>query len=210
MKKETNSTFFFLAGCLMAGQMGMSIFPFMGWSLMTAGTMMQLTQTAISYNTYMALMVILIVVMMVTYPLLMKLCGCKFDKMADVDIVAAFPNVKGDDKITQRQSLAIWSVVVFIVVMVILSMFSSNIAILNTINLQIGVLGLMMILWIFCHSIPYKRWEAFTGYARSGRFLYLGHVDADCGSVIDFSVFNQRGNRHQFLVGWLANANLCR
>ncbi len=148
-EKGDKFNFFFLAGCLMAGQMGMSIFPFMGWSLMTAGTMMQLTQTAISYNTYMALMVILIAVMMGTYPLLMKLCGCKFDKMADVDIAAAFPNVKGDDKITQRQSLAIWSVVVFIVVMVILSMFSSNIAILNTINLQIGVLGLMMILWIF-------------------------------------------------------------
>lgn len=148
-EKGDRFNFFFLAGCLMAGQIGMSIFPFMGWSLMTAGTMMQLTQTAISYNAYMALMVIIIAVMMITYPLLMKVCGCKFDKMAHVDIDAAFPNVKGNDKITQRQSLAIWSVVVFIAVMIILSMFSGNIPILNTINLQIGVLGLMLILWLF-------------------------------------------------------------
>lgn len=147
--KGDKFNFFFLAGALMAGQMGMSIFPFMGWSLMTAGTMMQLTQTAISYNTYMLLMVILIVVMMATYPLLMKICGCKFDKMANVDIAAAFPNVKSEDKITQRQSLAIWSVVAFIGVMVILSMFGGKVAFLGRINAQIGVIGLMTILWIF-------------------------------------------------------------
>ena len=148
-EKGDRFNFFFLAGCLMAGQMGMSIFPFMGWSLMTAGTMMQLTQSTVSYNAYMALMLILIVVMMITYPILMKLCGCKFEKMANVDIAAAFPNVKSDEKITQQQSLAIWSVVAFVVIMVIVSLLGSKVAFLGVINAQIGVLGLMIILWIF-------------------------------------------------------------
>ena len=148
-EKGDRFNFFFLAGCMMAGQMGMSIFPFMGWSLMTAGTMMQLTQSAVSYNAYMALMLILIVVMMITYPILMKLCGCKFEKMANVDIAAAFPNVKSDEKITQQQSLAIWSVVAFVVIMVIVSLLGSKVAFLGVINAQIGVLGLMIILWIF-------------------------------------------------------------
>lgn len=148
-EKGDKFNFFFLGGSLMAGQMGMSIFPFMGWSLMTAGTMMQLSQTQIPYGAYMLIMVLLIVVMMITYPLLMKLCGCSFEKLADVDVEAAFPNVKGDAKLTQRQSLAIWSVVAFIIVMVILSVLASSVPILNIVNTQIGVLGLMMILWLF-------------------------------------------------------------
>lgn len=148
-EKGDKFNFFFLGGSLMAGQMGMSIFPFMGWSLMTAGTMMQLSQTQIPYGAYMLIMVLLIVVMMITYPLLMKVCGCSFEKLADVNVEEAFPNVKGDAKLTQRQSWAIWSVVVFIVIMVVLSILASSVPILNTINTQIGVLGLMMILWLF-------------------------------------------------------------
>lgn len=148
-EKGDKFNFFFLGGSLMAGQMGMSIFPFMGWSLMTAGTMMQLSQTQIPYGAYMLIMVLLIVVMMITYPLLMKVCGCSFEKLADVNVEEAFPNVRGDAKLTQRQSWAIWSVVAFIVIMVVLSILASSVPILNTINTQIGVLGLMMILWLF-------------------------------------------------------------
>lgn len=148
-EKGDKFNFFFLGGSLMAGQMGMSIFPFMGWSLMTAGTMMQISQTQIPYGSYMLLMVLLIILMMITYPILMKLCGCNFDKLADVNVEEAFPNVKSDAKLTQRQSLAIWSVVAFIIVMVFLSVFSGSVGVLNTINTKIGVLGLMVILWIF-------------------------------------------------------------
>ena len=148
-EKGDKFNFFFLGGALMAGQMGMSIFPFMSWSLMTAGTMMQLSRTQIPYGPYMLIMVLLILVMMITYPLLMKVCGCSFEKLADVDVNEAFPNVKGDAKLTQRQSWAIWSVIAFIVIMIVLSILASSVPILNTINTQIGVLGLMVILWLF-------------------------------------------------------------
>ena len=155
-EKGDRFSFFFLGGALMAGQMGMSIFPFMGWSLMTSGTMMQLSQTAIPYGAYMLLMILLIIVMMITYPILMKICGCKFEKIAGINVEEAFPNVKSGDKITQRQSMAIWSVIAFILIMIILSAFSGSVPFLNTVNTQIGVLGLMVILWIFVIAFKTK------------------------------------------------------
>lgn len=151
--KGDKFNFFFLAGCLMAGQMGMSIFPFMGWSLMTAGTMMSLTQVAIPYNGYMALMILVILLVMVTYPFFMKLCGCNFSKLATVDIETAFPNAKSDEKMTLRQSMALWSVVAFVAVLVIVSMVGSKIGFLSWINNYIGVLGLMVVLWIFVLTV---------------------------------------------------------
>ncbi len=147
-EKGDKFNYFFLAGCLMAGQMGMSIFPFMGWSLMTAGTMMQLTQVPISYNAYMGLMLLLIAVAMLTYPLLMKLCGCKFDKLATVDVAATFP-VSQESKMNLRQKIAVWSVVIFVVLVVLVSMFGNLFQALGWLNVQMGVLGLMVILWLF-------------------------------------------------------------
>lgn len=99
-EKGDKFNLFFLAGCLIFGQIGMTLFPFLGWSLMTVGTMMQLTQTMISYPQYIAIMAIFGILSFITYPFLMKICGCKFDKLATVDIQTAFPNVKADAKLT--------------------------------------------------------------------------------------------------------------
>ena len=148
-EKGDRFNFFFLAGCLIFGQIGMTLFPFLGWSLMTVGTMMQLTQTMISYPQYMAIMAIFGILSFITYPFLMKICGCKFDKLATVDIQTAFPNVKADAKLTVSQNLSIWSVVLFVVFVIAASMFGKNIAFLSYINTKIGVLGLMVILWVF-------------------------------------------------------------
>ena len=155
-EKGDKFNFFFLGGCLMAGQMGMSIFPFKGWSLMTAGTMMQLSKTAIPYGAYMLLMTILILLMMITDPLLMKLCGCKFEKLANINVSEAFPNVKSSDKATQHQNLAIWSVVVFVIITILISTLGGNISFLGIINSQIGVLGLMTLLWLFVIAFRMK------------------------------------------------------
>ena len=155
-EKGDRFNFFFLAGCLMAGQIGMSIFPFKGWSLMTAGTMMQLSKSQIPYGPYMLLVVLIIVLMMITYPLLMKLCGCKFDKLASIDVAEAFPNVKSEDKATTHQSLAIWSIVVFVAATILVSTLGGSIPFLGVINAQIGVLGLMVLLWIFVIAFRMK------------------------------------------------------
>ena len=142
--------YFFYAGCLLAGQTGMCLFPFRGWSLMTSGTMMQLAHVSVPYNTYMGLMLILTVVEMMTLPLLMKLCRCDFSKLAEVDITTVFPIA--DKKITLQQKLALLSTVAFVAIVVITSMFANQAAVLGWLNNKIGVLGFMAILWIFVIS----------------------------------------------------------
>lgn len=146
-EKGDKLVYFFYAGCLMAGQTGMCLFPFRGWSLMTAGTMMQLTQIPIPYNTYMGLMLILSLVEMITLPLLMKLCRCDFSKLASVDIAAVFPAT--DKKITRQQKLALLATVVFVAAVVITNMFASRLSVLNWLNTKLGVIGFMALLWIF-------------------------------------------------------------
>lgn len=152
-EKGDKLVYFFYAGCLMAGQTGMCLFPFRGWSLMTGGTMMQLTQTPIPYNTYMGLMLILSVVEMVTLPILMKLCRCDFSKLADVDIANVFPST--DQKITLQQKLALLATITFVALVIITSMFAEQLSVLNWLNTNLGVIGFMAILWIFviaCHA----------------------------------------------------------
>lgn len=123
---------------------------------MTAGTMMQLSKTAIPYGVYILLMVLLILLLMITYPILMKLCGCKFDKLANIDVEDAFPNVQSGDKATQHQSLAIWSTVIFIAVTIIMSTMAGKVALLGIMNTQIGIVGLMVLLWIFVIAFRMK------------------------------------------------------
>lgn len=147
-EKGNKFNFFFMAGCLMMGQVGMCIFPFMGWSLMTTGTMMQITQTMVPYNPYMLAMVLILAIMMVTYPLLMKICGCDFSKLAKVDIEAVFGG-NANSKITTSQLLSIVSVIVFVVLVILSSMLSGKIGLFTWINTNIGVLGLTVVLWLF-------------------------------------------------------------
>ncbi len=149
-EKGDKFSFFFLGGCLIFGQIGMCLFPFMSWSLMTTGTMMALTQVPISYPEYMAVMLVFGILAFVTYPFLMKLCGCDFKKIANVDIATAFPNVKADAKLTTAQILSLVSVILFVVTVTAASMFGSKVALFGWINNNIGVLGIMAILWVFC------------------------------------------------------------
>lgn len=141
----------FLCGCLMAGQMGMCIFPFMSWSLMTCGTMTALTQVPIVTGTYMGLVILLIVLMMVTYPFFMKLCGCNFTKLAEVDVEATFGAAMKSEggKLTKAQSLSLISVCLFVVLVVAASFLSGSIPAFAWLNSTIGVLGLMILLWLF-------------------------------------------------------------
>lgn len=113
---------------------------------------MQLTQVPISYNTYMALMIIITALVMVTLPILMRICGCDFSKLANVDVDAVFPAKEG--QMNARQKLATISVVLFVAVVVFASLLASRIPAVNWLNVQIGVVGFMTILWIFV--IVYK------------------------------------------------------
>ena len=140
----------FLCGCLMMTQVSMSLFAIRGWGLMTAGTADSLTGVMVSNNAYMLLTVLFTILLMVTYPIFMKLCGCDFSKLATVDINEAFGGaIKTDGKLTKAQAVAMGSVGVFIVVITAASLLANVIPIMGWINTNIGCLGLMILLWLF-------------------------------------------------------------
>lgn len=143
----------FLCGCLMMMQTSMSLFSYRSWGLMTAGTAQALTQVAFNQNAFTFLTLALAAVMMLTYPIFMKLCGCDFSKLANVDVAEAFGK-KGDEKITKAQSLALGSVVVFMVVVILAGLVPA----LAWFNTNVGILGMMMLLWLFvvCYKVDGK------------------------------------------------------
>jgi len=146
---------FFLCGCLMLMQVSMSLFSFRGWGLMTAGTAMSLTGVMINSNSFMFLTLALTALMMITYPLFMKLCGCDFSKLANVDIEEAFGSaMKGDGKLTKAQKAALGSVAVFIVLVIAAALLANVVPFMGWLNTSVGCLGMMIILWLFV--IAYK------------------------------------------------------
>lgn len=99
----------------------------------------------------MALMLIVIALEMLTLPLLMKLCRCDFSKLASVDVESVFP--AQESKLNTRQKLATASVVFFIVIVVLASMLSGSVPALNWLNTKLGVIGFMVVLWIFINRL---------------------------------------------------------
>lgn len=146
-EKGDRFCFFVLAGCIIAGQIGQSFLPFMGWGIMITGTAMQATQTAISYNAWMLLDILVAAVFLVTYPLLMKLFKCDFSKLATVDIAKAFPVKNSGLDLVQK--LSIYSIVLFILLVAGLNFLSSKITVFAWLNTNWGVLGFMAVLWLF-------------------------------------------------------------
>ena len=139
----------FMCGCLMMTQVSMSLFAIRGWGLMTAGTATSLTGVVVSNNAYMLLTVLFSLMLAATYPLFMKLVGCDFSKLANVDIMEAFGDtLKVDGKLDKRQSLALGSISVFVVAITVVSLFTS-VPIFAWLNTKIGCLGMMILLWVF-------------------------------------------------------------
>ena len=137
----------FLTGFMISIQLGMCFRPFVGWGIMTCGTMMQLTQTQISYGGWMGLMTILEAVFVITYPFFMKLCRCDFSKMAEVDIAAAFGVDKGA-KLNLSQKIVLTAMGIFLAAVIVFSIAGNKLGVLYTYYTQISVLGLMVLFWI--------------------------------------------------------------
>lgn len=146
-KQGERFNYFVIAGCLMAGQMGLCTFPFMNWGLLITGTATSITKVQISYNSYMLLMLLLSIVFFISYPLLMKICRCDFKKLANANVSELFPAKENKLKVSMKLSL--YSTVIFIIVVILASLLSNKIPFLSWINSTMGVVGLMTILWIF-------------------------------------------------------------
>ena len=103
----------------------------------------------------MVLEIIIAIIYLITWPIFMKICGCDFSKLANVDIDSVFPRKGGLDS---AQKLSIISVLVFILVTVLTTAFNGKIAIFTYINNNIGILGLMVFLWVYvvAHKINDK------------------------------------------------------
>jgi len=137
----------FLTGFMAGIQLGMCFRPFVGWGLMTVGTMMQLTQTTVSYGAYMVIMVILDVVFIVSYPFFMKLCGCDFNKLANVNIAEAF-GVDKNQKMNLTQKIVLIAMGIFLAIVIIGSIAGDKLGIIYTYYSQISVAGMMVLFWI--------------------------------------------------------------
>lgn len=137
----------FLAGFMASIQIGMCFRPFVGWGLMTVGTMMQLTQTMVSYGGWMLIMTALEIAFVISYPFFMKLMGCDFNRLADVDIAAAF-GVDTTQKMNLTQKIVLTAMGIFLVVVIVFSVAGKNLGVLNTYYLQISVIGMMIFFWI--------------------------------------------------------------
>lgn len=137
----------FLTGFMAAIQLGMCFRPFVGWGLMTAGTMMQLTQTVISYGAYMIIMLLLYIVFVVSYPFFMKLCGCDFNRLANVNISEAF-GVNKNQKLDLAQKIVLIAMGIFLTVVIVGSIAGEKLGVLYTYYSQIGVAGMMVLFWI--------------------------------------------------------------
>lgn len=137
----------FLLGFMACIQLGMCFRPFVGWGLMTVGTMMQLTQTSISYGAYMIIMLVLDLAFLFTYPLLMKVMGCDFDKMATVDITAAF-GVDPNAKMNLTQKIVLTAMAIFLIIVIGGSVLGTKLGSLYTYYTSISVAGMMILFWI--------------------------------------------------------------
>lgn len=146
---------FFLAGVISGSMLGMGCLPFLSWGLMTAGTMSALTQSMIPTGEYMLLYLLISVLLLITYPILMKVCGCDFSKLANVDIEAAFAGAtqSKDGKMNRAQILSLVSVLVFIVIVVAVSFLANKVAILGWLNSTVGILGMIIVLWLFIIAV---------------------------------------------------------
>ncbi len=182
-EKGDKFVYFVLAGFLMAVQLGMSAFPFRGWGLMTCGSIMSMTKAPINYGTYMILMILIYALFVLSYPILMKLCGCDFTKISDLNVSEAFGVKEGGMNKKQKTFL------------IIIVGFCSNCDFYESAEYLCTSLKLAEYadyhfrLDDFAAGVCIggeSGWKAVVGYSGGQQRFYLGHVIFDCHSLIDF------------------------
>lgn len=135
----------FLIGYFIAASMPIGIFPFYSWGLMICGSLQSITQVAIPLAPYMALSILIYIIFIVTYPFLMKVAGCDFSKLQNVDVLEAF-NVDADTKLNAAQKISLGSLLIFLAVVLVCSFV--QMPLIQAFYAKIGVLGLMLVFWI--------------------------------------------------------------
>ncbi len=135
----------FLIGYMMACLFPIGIFPFHSWGLMVCGSLQSIAQYQLPMGEYILASVIVYILFLITYPLLMKLVGCDFSKLANVDVVEAF-NVKKDAKLDIAQKFSLFGLLIFIGVVIVCSF--APIPLFKAAYAKFTVAGFMMIYWV--------------------------------------------------------------
>lgn len=135
----------FLMGYMIAAVMPIGIFPFYSWGLMICGSLQSISLYTLPVVPYLIANLILYVLFIITYPLLMKLAGCDFSKLQNVDVAEAF-NVDRETKLNIGQKFALFGILIFIATVVICSF--APIPFLQAAFGRITVTGLMLLYWM--------------------------------------------------------------
>lgn len=135
----------FLLGYMIAMQLPIGFLPFYSWGLLICGSMQSITGYAIPVGAYILLSVIIYMIFLLTYPVLMKVLGCDFTKLENIDVLQAF-NVNPEAKLNLTQKITMGGMLLFIA-LVLLGSFV-QIPIIQTIYGKIGVMGLMLAYWV--------------------------------------------------------------
>lgn len=144
-KKGEKFTTLFLMGYFIAQTMPIGIFPFYSWGLLICGSLSSITGYTIPLGSYIVISLIIYALFLLTYPLFMKIVGCDFSKLEDVNILETF-HVDANTKLTLAQKITLGGMLLFIALVLIGSFI--QIPIIQTIYGKIGVMGLMLAYWV--------------------------------------------------------------
>ncbi len=135
----------FLIGYMIAAIMPIGILPFYSWGLMICGSLQSISLYTIPLAPYILANLIIYALFIITYPLLMKLVGCDFSKLQNVNVVEAF-DVKPETKLNIAQKFALFGILIFIAVVIICSF--APIPFLQAAFGRFTVSGLMLLYWV--------------------------------------------------------------
>lgn len=143
----------FLLGFMIAVVMPISVFPFYSWGLMICGSFASITGYMIPIGPWFVMSFVLFAIYLITYPLIMKLAGCDFSKLQNVNVEEAF-NYKPGQKMNGAQKMALGGMLVFIV-LVLVGQFAP-IPALQTAYGKLLVTGLMVLYWVVMLVVQYE------------------------------------------------------
>ncbi|MBP3624259.1 MAG: hypothetical protein J6J05_00315, partial [Peptococcaceae bacterium] len=122
------------------------------WALMLMATSTASAGiSAMAFGPYFLMMLVLLLAYTAVYPFVMRLFGCDFSKIS-----AGTQNLTADNENTtfdKAQIITLASVIGFVVIMLVISLLSSKIPFLATVNAKIGVMGMMIIVWLIFDQI---------------------------------------------------------
>ena len=142
----------FLLGFIMACVLPISVFPFYSWGLVICRSIASIIGYVVPIGWWFLLNFILFAAFLIFYPLMMKVFGCDFSKLQNVDVVEAFNFTKGM-KMDGAQKLALGGMILFIVLVLVGSF--APIPALKAVYGKILVTGLMVLYWAIMLIVQY-------------------------------------------------------